>query len=110
MLSAKCQVPSAKCQVLFHFLMRRVLAALAAELVELQPGRRGLLVLSCGVVAVLALSTLQCNDLSHILPRVRGGRAGISTERMKDQRISSQYRAPPLLIAIQSPRSSSSAM
>jgi hypothetical protein len=43
---------------LLHFLMRRVLAALPAKLVELQPGRGGLLVLGGGVVAILALSTL----------------------------------------------------
>jgi hypothetical protein len=43
---------------LFHFLMRRVLAALTAKLVELQPGRRGLLVFGRGVVAIFALSTL----------------------------------------------------
>ena len=38
--------------------MRRVLAALPAKLIELQPGRGGLLVLGRGVVAIFALSTL----------------------------------------------------
>ena len=38
--------------------MRRVLAALTAKLVELQPVRRGLLVLGGGVVAIFALSAL----------------------------------------------------
>src|SRR5208283_2037267 len=47
-----------------NLFMRRVLAALPAELVEFQPGRRGLLVLGRGVVAIFALSTLQCNNLA----------------------------------------------
>jgi len=47
--------------------MRRVLAALAAELAELQPGRGGLLVLGGGVIAVLAISALQRNNLSSIV-------------------------------------------
>jgi hypothetical protein len=38
--------------------MQRVLAALPAKLVELQPGRGGLLVLGGGVIAIFALSTL----------------------------------------------------
>ena len=45
--------------------MRRVLAALAAELAEFQPARRGLLVLGGGVIAVLAITALQRNDLSR---------------------------------------------
>jgi hypothetical protein len=45
--------------------MRRVLAALAAELVEFQPARRGLLVLGGGVIAILAITALQRNDLSR---------------------------------------------
>ena len=44
--------------MLLHFLVRRVLEALTAKLVELQPSRRGLLVLGRGVVAIFALSTL----------------------------------------------------
>ena len=51
--------------MLFHFLMRRVLAALAAELVEFQPARRRLLVLGGGVIAVLAITALQRNNLSR---------------------------------------------
>jgi hypothetical protein len=38
--------------------MRRVLTALAAELAEFQPARRGLLVLGGGVIAVLAITAL----------------------------------------------------
>src|ERR1035438_9628204 len=44
--------------------MRSMFPTLPAELVELQPGRRGLLVLGGGVVAVFALSTLQRNNLA----------------------------------------------
>jgi hypothetical protein len=44
--------------------MRRVLPALPAELVELQPARRGLFILGRGVVAVFALSTLQRHNLA----------------------------------------------
>jgi hypothetical protein len=50
---------------LFHFFMRRVLAALAAELAELQPAGRGLLVLGGGVIAILAIAALQRNNLSR---------------------------------------------
>ena len=45
--------------------MRRVLAAREAEFVKFQPRRRSLLVLGGRVVAVLALSTLQRNNLSR---------------------------------------------
>jgi hypothetical protein len=45
--------------------MRRVFAARAAEFVELQPARRGLLVLGGGVIAVFAITTLQRNNLSR---------------------------------------------
>jgi threonine dehydrogenase-like Zn-dependent dehydrogenase len=44
--------------------MHRVLAALAAELAELQPGRRRLLVLGSGVIAILTIAALQRNNLS----------------------------------------------
>jgi hypothetical protein len=57
-------MPNANC-CLLHFFMRRVLAALAAELVELQPGRRGLLVLGGGVIAIFAITALQRNNLSR---------------------------------------------
>src|SRR5271166_5412777 len=50
---------------LLRFLVQRVLAALPAELAELQPPCRGLLVLGGGVVTVLALSTLQRNNLAR---------------------------------------------
>jgi hypothetical protein len=38
--------------------MQRMLAALPAKLIELQPGRGGLFVLGGGVVAIFAVSTL----------------------------------------------------
>ena len=38
--------------------MRRVLAALTAKLVELQPAGRGLFVLRRGVIAVLTITAL----------------------------------------------------
>jgi hypothetical protein len=50
---------------LLHFFMRRVLAALAAELAEFQPARRGFLVLGGGVIAILAITALQRNNLSR---------------------------------------------
>jgi hypothetical protein len=46
--------------------MRRVLAARIAELLELKPTRRGLLVLGRGVVPVLAIRALEGNDLAHV--------------------------------------------
>jgi hypothetical protein len=49
---------------LFHFLMRRVLAATAAEFLELQPLRRRLLVLRGRVVPLFALATLQRHNFS----------------------------------------------
>ena len=45
--------------------MRRVLAAEAAELAELQPLGRLLLVLRRAVVTPLTLSARQRNDVSH---------------------------------------------
>ena len=50
--------------------MRLVLAAAVAELLELQTTGRGLLVLGRGVVPLLALSALQCDNFPHffILP------------------------------------------
>jgi hypothetical protein len=44
--------------------MRRVLAARPAEFVKLQPARRGLLILGGGVIAILAITALQRNDLA----------------------------------------------
>jgi hypothetical protein len=41
-----------------------MLPALPAEFLELQPARRGFLILGNGVVAVFALSTLQRNNLA----------------------------------------------
>jgi hypothetical protein len=45
--------------------MRRVFAARPAEFVELQPARRGLLVLGGRVIAILAITALQRNNLSR---------------------------------------------
>jgi hypothetical protein len=47
--------------------MRRVLAARPAELVEFQPARRGLLIFGGGVIAILAITALQSNNLSRHL-------------------------------------------
>jgi hypothetical protein len=49
---------------LFHFLMRRVLAADAAELFQLQALRHGLPVLGGRIVPLFAIAALQGNDLS----------------------------------------------
>jgi hypothetical protein len=46
----------------FHFLVRRVLAALLTELAELQPLGGRLAILGCRVIAVLALAALQGHD------------------------------------------------
>ena len=50
---------------LLRFLVVCVLAAGIAELRKLEPTGGGLLVLRGGVVPVLALGALQCNDLAH---------------------------------------------
>jgi hypothetical protein len=48
--------------------MRRVLAALAAELVELQPLGRGFAVLGGGIIFIFARSALQlANFAGHLL-------------------------------------------
>ena len=53
---------------LLHFLVRRVLTARPAKLIELQPARRGLLILGGGVIAILAITALQRNNLAgHLL-------------------------------------------
>ena len=49
---------------LLHFLMRRVFAAPAAELLLLDAVRRRFAVLHGRVIPLFALATLQCNDLS----------------------------------------------
>jgi hypothetical protein len=43
-----------------------VLAALAAEFLQFQPLRRGLLVLGTRVVPILALAALERDDFPHI--------------------------------------------
>ena len=56
-----------------------VLAAALAELRELQTASGRLLVLRRGVVALLALRALQCDDFPHFLildPEIRGQRLG----------------------------------
>src|ERR1700730_5646420 len=55
------------CRPLFDLLMRHVLTAERAELLQLQSFRAGLLVLHAGVVLALAITALKCNLLtSHI--------------------------------------------
>jgi hypothetical protein len=49
---------------LFHFLVRRVLAATAAEFLELQPLRRRLPVLGSRIIPLFAIAALQRNNLS----------------------------------------------
>jgi hypothetical protein len=49
---------------LFHFLMRRMLPATPAELLQLQPVWRRLPVLGGRVIPLLALAALHRNDLS----------------------------------------------
>ena len=48
--------------------MRRVLPARPAELAEFQPARRGLLILGGGVIAILAITALQRNNLAGHWP------------------------------------------
>jgi hypothetical protein len=56
-----------------------MLAALAAELVELETASSRLLVLGRGVVLVLAISTLQLNDFAgHFLVELLFGFARLS--------------------------------
>src|SRR6516164_8292382 len=51
---------------LLRFLVRRVLAAAAAELLELETAGGRLLVLRRRVVPLLALGALQCNNFAHL--------------------------------------------
>jgi hypothetical protein len=62
LFAASCSLKAA----LLRFLVRLVLAAAATELLELQTASGRLLVLRRRVVALLALSALQCNDFPHI--------------------------------------------
>src|ERR1700741_250978 len=59
------------------FLVRRVLAARATKLLCLHALRVLLLVFGCGVVPVLALTTLQRNDFPHFLNSFLQARAGL---------------------------------
>jgi hypothetical protein len=52
--------------LLLRLFMCRVLAAEAAELAELQPLRRLLLVLRRAVVATLTIAARQMNDVAHL--------------------------------------------
>jgi hypothetical protein len=56
--------PITKLQNLLHFLVRRVLAAPVAKLLQFQPIRRRFAVLRGRVIPLFALTTLQRNDLS----------------------------------------------
>jgi hypothetical protein len=49
---------------LLHFLVRRVLAAAAAELLELQPFRRRFPVLGGRIIPLFAITALQRNNFS----------------------------------------------
>jgi hypothetical protein len=51
-------------QILFHFFMRRMLAATAAEFLELQPFRRRLPVLGRRIIPLFAITALQRNNFS----------------------------------------------
>ena len=51
--------------MLLRFLVRLVLAAALAKLLQLKTARSGLLVLRRRVVPLLALSALQCHDFPH---------------------------------------------
>jgi hypothetical protein len=51
---------------LLRFLVRLVLAATIAELLELQTARGRLLVLGRRVVPLFALSALQCDNFPHL--------------------------------------------
>ena len=57
--------PYPKQAELLRLFVCRVLAAGVAELGELKPASGRLLVLGGGVVPVLAIRALQCNDLAH---------------------------------------------
>jgi hypothetical protein len=52
---------------LLHFFVGRVLPARAAEFSSLQALGMLFLVLRGGVIPVLAVTTLQCNDFPHFL-------------------------------------------
>src|ERR1700755_3324696 len=52
--------------LLLGFLMCRVLAAAAAELLELETASGRLLVLRRRVVPLLAIRALQCHDFAHL--------------------------------------------
>jgi hypothetical protein len=52
---------------LLRLFVRRVLAARAAEFLGLHAFGVLLLIFGGGVIAVLALTTLQCNDFAHSL-------------------------------------------
>jgi hypothetical protein len=51
-------------QLLFHFFMRRVLAATVAEFLEFQPLRRRLPVLGGRIIPLFAITALQRNNFS----------------------------------------------
>jgi hypothetical protein len=51
--------------ILLNFLMNLVLAAIGAELLQLQALGSGLLVLGPGIIAILALGALKSNNLAR---------------------------------------------
>ena len=86
--------------------MRRVLAARPAELAELQPARRGLLVLGGGVIAVFAITALQRNNLSRhsiilfVYPAAEYREALSASKRGYQQSVS----APPRILLFRGSR------
>jgi hypothetical protein len=58
------QLPNFTITQLFHFFMRRVLAADAAEFLQLQPLCHGLPVLGRRIVPLFAITALQRNDFT----------------------------------------------
>jgi hypothetical protein len=63
---------------LFHFLMRRVLAAAPAKLLQLQPVRLGFPVLGGRVIPLFAITALQRNDLSGHRSLLNFWRCGVA--------------------------------
>src|ERR1700719_1875675 len=53
--------------ILLNFLMGLMFAAIRAELAQLNPLSGGFLILSLRIVAVFALTALECNDFAHVI-------------------------------------------
>jgi hypothetical protein len=59
-------LPTKREKTLFHFFVRRLLAARIAKLLRLQAFRVLFLVLRRRVVTVFTVPALQCNDFPHV--------------------------------------------